>query len=178
MDNYLPFYLAKGVDLPFKINHKSVRIENTAKNISYFDENTSTYKVGRNWRIIATMNVFDKDYLFEMSYAFMRRFTFLYLDLPEDSEFKNLIHNVWGKNVSDNYLNDLDGLLEIKNNRKIGPAIFKDMVDYIYERDKIANKELDDYQKHIIKDAIISYILPQFEGLEIAKTRKIWSSDS
>ena len=43
---------------------------------------------------------------------------------------------------------------------------------------KLPIKELDDYQKHIIKDAIISYILPQFEGLEIAKTKKIWSSSS
>jgi MoxR-like ATPase len=165
----------QGVDLPFKINGKPVRIENTNQNISYFDENTSTYKVGKNWRILATMNVFDKDYLFEMSYAFMRRFTFIYVDLPEKSEFKKLIQDKWGKDVSDIYLNALEDLLEIKNHRKIGPAIFKDMVDYFKEREKIANKELDDYQKHIIKDAVISYILPQFEGLEVSKTKKVWN---
>ena len=45
------------------------------------------------------MNVFDKDYLFEMSYAFMRRFTFLYLDLPEDSEISKILYIMFGEKM-------------------------------------------------------------------------------
>src|SRR5204862_2935983 len=36
------------------------------------------------WRIIATMNVFDKSLLYEMSYALMRRFAFIEVPSPDD----------------------------------------------------------------------------------------------
>ncbi|MCK4613672.1 MAG: AAA family ATPase, partial [Thermoplasmata archaeon] len=35
-----------------------------------------------DWRIIATMNTFDKASLYEMSYAFMRRFAFINVGVP------------------------------------------------------------------------------------------------
>ena len=40
-------------------------------------EDTESIRVPPSWRIIATMNVFDKNLLFEMSYALMRRFAFI-----------------------------------------------------------------------------------------------------
>src|SRR5437763_3680691 len=40
-------------------------------------EKTDMIRVPANWRIIATMNVFDKNLLFDMSYALMRRFAFI-----------------------------------------------------------------------------------------------------
>ena len=61
----------------------------------------------------------------------------------------------------------LKDFLKLIHYRPIGPAIFKDMVEYAGERDKIKDPEEDDFQKHIIQDTIISFILPQFEGLEI-----------
>ena len=38
---------------------------------------TDAIRVSANWRIIATMNVFDKNLFFDMSYALMRRFAFI-----------------------------------------------------------------------------------------------------
>ena len=93
----------QGVELPYKIDGMPVKIERTNKNKSYYDQKTATYYVGKNWRILATMNVYDKDYLFEMSYAFMRRFTFIYIDTPETEEFKKLLRK-WSKNVNEDYL--------------------------------------------------------------------------
>ena len=40
-------------------------------------EDTEVIRVPPRWRIIATMNVFDKNLLFDMSYALMRRFAFV-----------------------------------------------------------------------------------------------------
>lgn len=165
----------QGVELPFKAGDKPIKIERIAENRSYYDPETTTYNVGNNWRIIATMNVFDKDYLFEMSYAFMRRFTFIYIDIPGDEDFKHLIHDIWGEDVEETYLNQIEGLLKIKPYRPIGPAIFKDMIEYAKEREKIIDSDEDDYQKKIIKDTIISFILPQFEGLELQKIHNIWN---
>ncbi len=158
----------QGVELPFKINGNSVKIEPSDENRTYYDPEISTYKVGKNWRIIATMNVYDKDYLFEMSYAFMRRFTFVYIDLPEYEGFKELI-NQWTDDLSEESIESIQKLLEINKYRQIGPAIFKDIAEYVKEREKIGNKD------HVIEDAVISYILPQFEGLEDSKIRKIWN---
>ena len=55
-------------------------------------------------------------------------------------------------------------------------VIFKDMVEYAHERDKIKDPNAYSYEKNIIKDAIISFILPQFEGLELQKINNIWSN--
>src|SRR5262249_13753397 len=41
--------------------------------------------IPRSWRLIATMNVFDKSLLFEMSFALMRRFAFVEIPAPEDT---------------------------------------------------------------------------------------------
>ena len=46
-------------------------------------EKTDVIRVPANWRIIATMNVFDKNLLFDMSYALMRRFAFIEVGTPE-----------------------------------------------------------------------------------------------
>ena len=38
--------------------------------------------IPQRWRIVATMNVFDKSLLFEMSFALMRRFAFIEVPSP------------------------------------------------------------------------------------------------
>lgn len=166
----------QGVELPFKDGNKPIKIERIDENRSFYDPETATYNVGNNWRIIATMNIFDKDYLFEMSYAFMRRFTFIYINLPETEDYQYLIHEDWGINVNKNYLNSIESLLDINEYRPIGPAIFKDMVEYVHERHKISNPEDEGYEKQIIKDTIVSFILPQFEGLELHKIDAVWNN--
>jgi len=152
------------VELPFKhSNGNTISIEPTTENRSYFDNSEGAYKVGKNWRIIATMNVYDMNFLFEMSYAFMRRFAFVYLDVPE--KFEELIGKWCGeKKISDETKEKLNGLTKLTE-RKMGPAIIKDMVEYIEHRGD-GEREL--------AEAIVAYIVPQLEGLEREKIKKIW----
>ncbi len=153
------------VELPFKhFNGKGISIETTNEEKSYFEE-IATYKVGRNWRIIATMNVYDMNFLFEMSYAFMRRFAFVYLNVPEPEEFRNLISE-WckGKGISDKTTEKLEKLTEFKE-RKIGPAIIKDMINYIKHRGEGETQ---------LAEATIAYILPQLEGIEKERIENAW----
>ena len=157
----------QGVELPFKINGKSVRIQPTEEIGSYYDSETATYRVGKNWRILSTMNVYDKDYLYEMSYAFMRRFTFIYIDLPVTEEYKKLI-NGWCEGLDESYIKKIHQLLDINHHREIGPAIFKDVAEYVAARKEIGSTE------HILEDAVLSYIMPQFEGLEKSEILNIW----
>ena len=53
-------------------------------------------RVPANWRIIATMNVFDKNLLFDMSYALMRRFAFIEVGTPCDEAYEKLLQGPGG----------------------------------------------------------------------------------
>lgn len=148
------------VDLPYKDkNGKSIRIhKSSTKKDSFYDENSGTYVIGTNWRILATMNVYDKDSLFDLSYAFMRRFTFITIDIPENDVFEELI-DIWADQLDQNYIESIKSLLGLNEKREFGPAIFKDMINYIQFR-----TDLDDTYD-IIEEAILSYVIPQFDGL-------------
>ena len=45
--------------------------------------NPDRYPVTPQWRLLGTMNTADKASLYEMSYAFMRRFAFIHIGIPE-----------------------------------------------------------------------------------------------
>lgn len=156
------------VDLPYKDkNGKSIRIhKSTTKRDSFYDEDSGTYVIGTNWRIIATMNVYDKDSLFDLSYAFMRRFTFITIDIPQDNVFEELIEE-WADQLDTSYIDSIKSLLMLNEHRPLGPAIFKDMINYIQFR-----TDLDDTYD-IMEEAILSYVIPQFEGLSPSKLKEI-----
>ncbi|MGI5858777.1 MAG: AAA family ATPase [Tepidanaerobacteraceae bacterium] len=121
--------------------------------------NDYEYIIPQDWRIIGTMNTFDKTSLYEMSYAFMRRFAFIPVGIPENIDEK-IMHQyltVWG--IEDKSINDVDlreGLVEIWNiinkYRIVGPAIIEDIARYVSIQ--------GDYTS-----ALILYVLPQFEGI-------------
>ena len=154
----------QNVELPYKINEKSIKIKIWDENYCKFDSEKATYFIGQNWRIIGTMNVDDKDSLFDLSYAFMRRFMFIEVDLPQKDEYIKLISK-WANDLDDYYSRMLINLYDLVNFRKLGPAIFKDMVDYIEFRNKLGSGD----NELILAEAISSYIIPQLEGLN--KTR-------
>lgn len=158
----------QNVELPYKINGQTIKIKNSDKLFSQFDSKTSTYYIGKNWRIIGTMNIADKDSLFDLSYAFMRRFMFIDVDIPQKEEYVRLISD-WTKGLNEYYTENLINLLGLIEYRKIGPAIFKDMAEYINYRYKLD----DSNSKLILSEAISSYIIPQLEGLSKEKINDI-----
>ena len=46
-------------------------------------------EIPQSWRVVATMNVFDKSLLFEMSFALMRRFAFIEVPSPDEDTFRS-----------------------------------------------------------------------------------------
>ena len=161
----------QNVELPYKRNGNSVKIVHWEENRCKYDEETATYFIGKNWRIIGTMNVDDKDSLFDLSYAFMRRFMFIEIDLPERDEYLNLVR-MWARGLDEYYVESLKYLIGLVDYRKLGPAIFKDMIDYIKVRKEFDSGEND---KLILCESIDSYIIPQLEGLRKSKLKEIKS---
>lgn len=154
----LTIFSGQEVELPFYNNQgKPIKISHANGLISYYDEQSATYFVGDNWRIIGTMNTFDKNSLFSLSYAFMRRFGFVHVNNPPTIQ----LHNIIDGRVQDGHLNKSDAnkikrLLDITP-RNLGAAIIIDILNYIKERNS----------SEAFFESFVAYVLPQFEGLAV-----------
>ena len=116
--------------------------------------------IPNSWRIIATMNVFDKTLLFEMSFALMRRFAFVEVASPTNDVFAALIEQ---EASGDRLAADLTKqLLTVRDLKDLGPAVYTDIARYLGARrplDAASDGEL-------LYEAFYSYLLPQFEGID------------
>jgi len=153
--------------LPFKIKGKQIKLRYDPNKIeNSYSEDEAEYVIGNRWRIIATMNSYDKNSLFEMSFAFSRRWKQVMIDIPDQAQMKNLIRK-WSNGVDLKIEPHLLTLTEITEKRKIGPSIIKDVVEYM-KQSPANGKDSESFAK-----AIEGYILPQFEGIEDNELKEI-----
>jgi MoxR-like ATPase len=117
-------------------------------------------RVPATWRIVATMNVFDKTLLFEMSYALMRRFAFVEVPSPSADVFEELIAGWAGGERAAAEISSR--LLAVRSVKDIGPAAFRDIARYARERLALDAPSMG----RLLFDAFYSYLLPQFEGID------------
>ena len=148
--------------------------------IEILDASRSDAAVGPNrffvpeaWRMLATMNTLDKTSLYEMSYAFMRRWAFVPVGIPElpdredgdDSELEALVADyvsVWAANgdvpeVEHHYETVGRIWRAVNEERAIGPAIVEDIYEYVAAA---PSTDVADYVS-----PIIMYVFPQLEGV-------------
>ncbi|MFC5604780.1 AAA family ATPase [Sporosarcina koreensis] len=125
------------------------------------EQNAFTYVVPNDWRIIGTMNTVDKSSLYEMSYAFMRRFAFIPVGIPKEINGDLLNQYLASWEITDYpYVDILAEIWKLINKyRKIGPAIVQDIAKHTMDNEDFTSP-------------IILYVLPQFEGLSILKIRE------
>ena len=114
-------------------------------------DGTEPIQVPQSWRLLATMNLFDKDTLHRLSYALMRRFAFIEVPSPDDGAMQELIQGP-GDFVLE--------LLDLRKLRDLGPAIFLDA-------QRFAARRVDDgvSESRALLEAFYSIFLPQFDGL-------------
>ncbi len=156
------------VQLPFTKGVKEKEVELVPGDDFEEPVEDHEYVVPESWRILATMNTYDKTSLYEMSYAFMRRFSFIRVEaprIPEDkderTELMDKYIETWGINVNPGPAEAVGEIWYRVNNavdgREIGPAIAKDMLEFLKESD--SNKALSNTA------AITNFIFPQVEGV-------------
>jgi MoxR-like ATPase len=171
-------------ELPYE-RERTVKLVSVSKQATEDDlieiiANPDAFPVTPSWRLIATMNTYDKTSLYEMSYAFMRRFNFIHVGVPPlttaDGSVRTSLLNPTG---TDNYaavwLNenpDLRPVLEssydiiavlwqhINEHRVIGPSIVYDMLRYLQSYD-----DTTDEYRDALTSAVISLVYPQLEGM-------------
>ena len=157
----------QSVQLPFTQDGTEVELINTDKIDRHPDPHQ--YLVPESWRIFATMNTYDKTSLYEMSYAFMRRFTFIRIEAPTLPEDDNQLLR-WMTTYADGWEIDAteEERLEVGRvwramnraveERSIGPAIVEDMLGYVGQHRTLKLEER-------LTRAVVSYIFPQLEGV-------------
>lgn len=129
------------------------------------------FLVPNSWRLFGTMNTFDKTSLHELSYAFMRRFSFIRIGVPTIPDDEDELVDLIGEFAKYWEIEDPDRtlLLEVGQvwrqtnmtveERSIGPAIVRDILMYATEHD-----DADELEERLT-EAVISYIFPQLEGV-------------
>ena len=116
-------------------------------------EKTDVIRVPANWRIIATMNVFDKNLLFDMSYALMRRFAFIEVGTPDDEAYEKLLAGP-GRDRR-------QAAAACGSSPTSVPAVYLDAAKYAARRAKDGPTE-----SRLLYEVFYAYFLPQFEGME------------
>ena len=139
------------VVLPYKRAGQSRRVSIVPFGVEPPQE-TDPIRVPSSWRIIATMNAFDKNLLFDMSYALMRRFAFIEVGTPPESTYRTLLEGEGELVVH---------LLPLRRFCDLGPAVFIDASRYAGRRlrDGVASSR-------VLYEAFYAYFLPQFEGVD------------
>ena len=141
--------------------------------------NPDAFPVTPSWRLIATMNTYDKTSLYEMSYAFMRRFNFVHVGVPVLTGNAEVRTSLLDPEGTDNYatawLNDDETLRpvlqdvypvvavlwqRINEHRVIGPAIVYDIIRYLASYEGSGGGRTD-----ALSSAIVSLVYPQLEGM-------------
>ncbi|GKZ16090.1 hypothetical protein HAL_39710 [Haladaptatus sp. T7] len=134
------------------------------------------YRIPESWTLFATLNTYDKTSLYEMSYAFMRRFAFIRVPEPDlvdldDNDLQSLLEaytDAWSIHTTDFDAAHSTPLLDVGHvwqaangaidDRAIGPAVVKDIIAYLTETTAL------EWEQRLTQ-AVISYILPQLEGV-------------
>ncbi len=152
----------QGVQLPFERDSREVEILPSEEYDPTEPLGTHQYVVPDSWRMFATMNSYDKTSLYEMSYAFMRRFTFIRIGPPPASEVAELLPRYvaeWDVEPSPEDEQAATDVWAIMNDegREIGPAIVKDMLGMMVN--------VGGSQEARTTQAVVSYVLPQLEGV-------------
>lgn len=156
----------QAVQLPYKRGGEEIEIVPARSAEGSLE--THRYVVPESWRIFATMNSYDKTSLYELSYAFMRRFAFVYVDAPEvpadraaAGELVRSYAEMWAVDVDERTLRDVGGIWRAVNatddGREIGPAIIKDILAHIDGQET--------NRRSALTGAVASYVFPQLEGV-------------
>ncbi|PSQ48045.1 hypothetical protein BRD19_07845 [Halobacteriales archaeon SW_7_65_23] len=141
--------------LPFSEEGDDIRVYGSEPDQDTVISSTD-YVVPDDWRLLATMNTFDKSSLYDLSYALSRRFSYIHVPAPTAEEIDQPLVkayvNCWEAVDPDPDL--IEAVTElwkaVQEERPLGPAIIRDVL-------LAANVDLT--------RGVVQHVLPQYEGL-------------
>ncbi len=146
------------------------------------------FPVTPSWRLLATMNTYDKTSLYELSYAFMRRFNFIHVGVPRLAADGVVRTSLLDPDGDDNYATgwiDEDSSLgapleacykqlavvwhKVNTHQTIGPSIVHDILGYL----EAAGPATLENPGPALTDAVIALVFPQLEGMAPQEQRSL-----
>jgi MoxR-like ATPase len=123
---------------------------------------SSAHRVGSQWRLLATLNTRDRDLLFNLSYALLRRFAVIEVPVPEEAEYRGILaaRAATGEAEIDERLARLISL----PSRQLGPAILIDCGAFLRARLALSGPTDPD---QALAEAISAFVLPQLDDLSL-----------
>lgn len=154
-------------------------------------QNPDRFPVTPAWRLIGTMNTFDKTSLYDLSYAFMRRFRFIHVGVPsltvgktEDGEpiakcsllspdRQDNYAYVWSEygnipeKILDRYHESLSIIwAQVCEERTIGPSIIRDMLEQLSTLEGLEREKA-------LASVIVGQVYPQLEGMRQSDQKEL-----
>jgi hypothetical protein len=137
------------------------------------------------WRLIGTLNVSDKATLFQLSFAFLRRFAVVDVPLPEETAYTELFRSRC-EDIPEPQRSDIvkAAMLLAFGRRELGPAILLDIARFVSTglTETVSGQPYSDPIEAFLT-AVRLYAVPQYEGaklgdVEDAKTRMrgVWGN--
>lgn len=167
-----------GVDLPFSRSDQTISIKRHQADRASSLVGTE-YRIGRDWRIIATLNSTDRTHLFQLSSALMRRFAVVHIPVPTVEEMGDWLST----QALEPWLRlRVEGIVKaLSGRRPLGPAIVIDLVAYVQHRAAsipniaAAFGAADDAVsvEDPILEALLAYVLPQLDGLGVQELKDL-----
>lgn len=164
---------SKSIRLPFRKRQE----DGSYKRVSLGTTSASTpddmvIGIPSSWRLIGTMNTADKASLYQLSFAFMRRFAFVFVDTPSEEDYEDLIDRASGSlitNYDESFAETVSTSLKMlfaghsdtslrSIGIPIGPAVPLDIIRYVEQRAPNVSPA------ESLIEGLEMLLFPQFEG--------------
>ncbi len=149
--------------LPFQADGKNVEVR-------WSDKRTGAkgdYVLTPGWRLIGTLNLSDKATLFQLSFAFLRRFAVLDVPLPPREDYAEFFRNLCTEVSADERDRIVDAAIELAfGPRQLGPAILKDIATFLLKGLAQTASGAPTYTDEVTAfvTAVRLFGVPQYEG--------------
>jgi hypothetical protein len=162
------------VDLPYRIGEVPLRILAARQGAWDGQAGPGDYVCHPSWRILGSMNVYDRSLLYAMSLAFMRRFAFVDVEVPgigpDGGPYATLIETWTDRPAARDCLRRMLCTSALTAHRAVGPAIVHDMLRFVDKLGPLdgvyAAAPGDEVQvESALCEAFLVYVAPQLEGL-------------
>ncbi len=161
-------------------------IESHRLNVPTLDNTTRTIRIPDDYRIIGTLNTYDRHFLFNISYALMRRFAFIGMPIPPRDEERAILTGERGvafedlkqalgrgrvervlsstpyRSIVDKLLDAMNPTTGIRKIRGIGTAQMIDTMRFVLMG---MLTQGDAQHLDLLDRAIESNVLPQLDGM-------------
>ena len=163
------------------IDHKRIELREDERPPGILNQDSShpSIDIPPTFRMICTMNDYDKSLLNELSFGLLRRFAFVEIDIPRDKEkLKQVVVQRVNKDLSafdqavvvatinKNSIpitNFIDFILAISEKRKLGVSTVIDVIRYVIAGTLIRKEE---NAWKLLCEAMIDYVIPQIDRLD------------